>query len=127
MTRVTGVINETFCSDFTLRTAASTSAVTANTNGSASARRSGGESGQVARCTEPDSNHDHTSSVTNGMNGANIRTIVESAPRSAIAADAAGSRRAAVRASLHQLEVVVAERPEETFDAFEHPRVVKGR
>ena len=56
ITRSAGVRSERLASDFALRTAASTSAATSNTNGSAPANRSGDASGQGARCTEPDSN-----------------------------------------------------------------------
>ena len=81
--------------------------------------------GHAARCTEPACHHDQTSSVTNGRNGANSRSSVESAHEQR----AVGRRRqlrplVAVAARLHQLEVVVAERPEERLGALEHARVV---
>ena len=47
--------------------------------------------GQVARCTEPSCHQLHTSSVTNGRIGANRRSMVESALRNALDADAAAS------------------------------------
>ena len=47
-------------------------------------------SGQVARCTEPSAHHDHTSSVTNGRNGANSRSTTDRASLSAARAEPAG-------------------------------------
>ena len=80
---------------------------------------------RCALCTEPGRHHDHTSSVTNGRYGANSRSSVDSATSIALFADAAPSGpEVAVAAPLHQLEVVVAERPEEALGLLEHARVV---
>ncbi len=51
--------------------------------------------GQAARCTDPSCHQDHTSSVTNGRNGANSRSSTDSAARSAPRADAAAGPGAA--------------------------------
>ena len=124
---VTGVVSERFCSDFALRTAASTSPADLEHERIAAVEAEPRHAvGHAARWIDPVSNHDHTSSVTNGMIGANRRSSVESAVRSATAADARlGLADAAVRAALHELDVVVAERPEEALDALERTRVVE--
>ena len=104
---------------FALRTAPSTSAATANTARVAV----GGGSPERLRVgprarggPSPSRHHDHTSSVTNGRNGANSRSSVDERRRAAsLAADAARVwPHRAVGAALHQLHVVVAERPRRT-------------
>ena len=73
---------------FALRISPSTSAATANTARVAVRdRRARRPSGHGARWTEPSCHHDHTSSVTNGRNGANSRSSVESASASAARAE----------------------------------------
>ena len=81
--------------------------------------------GQAARCTEPSFHHDHTSSVTYGRNGANRRSSVSQRDdhRGVGRARALGAE-IAVAARLHELEVVVAEVPEELLGALERARVV---
>ena len=76
--------------------------------------------GHVARCTEPSCHHDHTSSVTNGSTGANSRSSVVERR----AQRRPGRVVAAVGPLLHQLDVVVAERPEEPLGDLERRRVV---
>ena len=115
---------------FALRTSPSTSAATAYTRGSPSpaTRERRSASGHAARCTEPSRHHDHTSSVTNGRCGAKSRSSASSASASAAARRGRAVVAArAVRALLHQLEVVVAEAPEEPLGALERPRVVVRR
>ena len=77
-------------------------------------------------------NHDHTSSVANTRTGASSRSWMSSARRKAARADTApgsapspSSRVRAVGAVLDQLEVVVAERPEERLRHLEGPGVVE--
>ena len=76
------------------------------------------------RCAwiDPPAHHDHASSVTNGRNGANSRSSTESASRSAATADAAApAPLLAVRPGLGQLQVVVAEEPEEPLGELQAP------
>ena len=91
--------------------------------------RIGAGVGHALRCTEPSCHHDQTSSVTNGRTGANRRSSMSSA--SAERAPCRARRRVvavvAVGALLDQLEVVVAEAPEEPLGALERARVVVRR
>ena len=85
----------------------------------ARARRRGGSS--------PSCHHDQTSSVTNGRNGASSRSCTWSASASAARADVGrGAAGLVVRALLDQLEVVVAELPEELLGRLERGGVVVG-
>ena len=69
----------------------------------------------------------HASSVANGSVGASSRCTTSRAMRSAACADAAGLVAAtAVGAALDQLDVVVAEPPEERLGALERPGVVEA-
>jgi hypothetical protein len=93
-TRAASVLMETLAAVLALRTWPSTAAATASTAGSPapppmvpSAPRSA--DGHGARWTEPSCHQDHTSSVTNGMNGANSRSSTPRAERSAPRADSA--------------------------------------
>src|SRR6476661_8305492 len=102
-------------SDLTLRTDATASPTVASTAASPPAG-SASRVGQDWRCREPSPNHDHTSSVAYGMNGASRRSRVSSA--------SLGVALAAVGAVLDELEVVVAERPEERLGDLEGAGVV---
>ena len=74
---------------------------------------------------EPARHHDQTSSVTKGRNGASRRSCTERASGQR-RPGRGGARlgRIAVGAGLDQLQVVVAERPEERLGALEGPGVV---
>ena len=88
------------------------------------ARNSAG-SGHRARCTEPGCHQDHTSSVTNGRNGANSRSSArQRQPQRGRAPRRPGRRRAPVRPGLDQLHVVVAEEPEELLGQLQRPGVL---
>ena len=102
-------------------------AATSYTTGSppAAARSSSSASGHVERWIEPSCHQDQTSSVTYGRKGANNRSSTRQGERSG------GDRRPrglgpvrAVRAALHELEVVVGEAPEEPLDRLERSRVL---
>ena len=77
---------------------------------------------------EPACHHDHTSSVTKGRMGASRRSSTDRAAASAARAEAvpaaARCTGLAVGPGLDQLEVVVAERPEEGLGPLEGPGVV---
>ena len=74
---------------------------------------------------EPACHHDHTSSVTKGRIGASRRSRTERARARAAWAEAGpGSAGVAVGPGLDQLEVVVAEGPEEGLGPLEGPGVV---
>ena len=95
MTRAASARMETFASDFAFRIWPSTAAAVASTDGSPTPRRRPSRcrgrrraDGHAARCTDPSCHQDHTSSVTNGRNGANSRSSTDSAARSAPRADA---------------------------------------
>ena len=83
--------------------------------------------GQGERWTEPSCHHDHTSSVTKARKGASRRRRTDNA-----SAERGACRRGArvggvlVGARLDELDVVVAERPEERFGAFQRAGVVIG-
>ena len=81
--------------------------------------------GPGGRWTEPSCHHDQTSSVTKGRNGANSRSRVDERQLER-GLGRRGGRLAlvAVGPALHQLEVVVAEAPEERLGALERPGVV---
>ena len=99
MTRAASARMETFASDFAFRIWPSTAAAVASTDGSptppgsadadadADAEPDADADGHDARCTDPSCHQDHTSSVTNGRNGANSRSSTDSAVRSAPRAD----------------------------------------
>ena len=126
-TEATAARIDLLASDFARRMAPSTSAATARTWGSASgpaAARRSSASGQGERCTEPSCHHDHTSSVTKGRNGANSRSSVDRASAQRGPGRSRPAAPVAVRPALDQLEVVVAERPEERLGALEGPGVV---
>ena len=101
MTRAASARMETFASDFAFRIwPSTTAAVASSTEGSPTAARlsrradadpdaEADADGHDARCTDPSCHQDHTSSVTNGRNGANSRSSTDSAVRSAPRADAA--------------------------------------
>ena len=76
-----GVFWLVLASDLSLRRLASTcpTAPTSSTSAPLAASRSQSLVGQGARCTLPVRYQDHTSSVANGMNGANRRTKVSTA------------------------------------------------
>ena len=79
--------------------------------------------GQVVAWIEPSCHHDQVSSVAKGRNGAKSRNWTESATSSARRADAAPSP-VPYGAALHELEVVVAKRPEERLDPVERAGVL---
>ena len=88
----TGVRMETFASDFALRIFDKTIPASLSTVASPScAAASSSVVGQALVCTKPSCHHDHTSSVTNGRNGANRRSCTESASAKVAFADAAAS------------------------------------
>ena len=74
----------------------------------------------------PSCHHDQTSSVTYGRNGASSRSTVCSAHASAARGRGRGRVGLVVRALLDQLEVVVAELPEELLGDLEGGGVVVG-
>ena len=82
--------------------------------------------GQAAACTDPGCHHDHTSSVTNGRYGAKQPLQQRRERREQRGVRRSGRRLAevAVAARLHQLEIVVAEEPEERLGVLQHPGVV---
>ena len=124
----TSVRSERFASLFALRISPSTSARPRYTAGSSAPNAASSSAvGHGARCTEPSRHHDHTSSVTNGRSGANSRSSVSSATASAARPTRAVVADRAVGALLHQLEVVVAEAPEEPLGALERAGVVVRR
>jgi len=93
-TTAPSALMETFAAVFALRTWPSTAAAICSTAVSPPppprvqpGLRSA--DGHGARCTDPSCHQDHTSSVTNGMNGANSRSSTPSAKRSAPLADSA--------------------------------------
>ena len=88
-----------------------------------------GRSGHDARWIEPSCHHDHTSSVTNDeerreQSQQRRRARCAASPRAESRVGVAG---VAVRRALHELDVVVAERPEEPLGAFEGAGVVERR
>ena len=88
--------------------------------GVAARRGSSSAVGQRARCTEPSCHHDQTSSVTNGRTGANRRSSDdERDPQRGPGDCGRGVAPGAVGPVLDQLEVVVAERPEELLGPLE--------
>ena len=127
-TAVISVRIDTLASDLTLRSAASAAPAARDHAGvgvaGGGAQRRG--VGHGARCTEPSRHHDQTSSVANGSTGANRRSSTSSARPSAARAEAVsgGTRVGAVGAVLDQLEVVVAERPEERLGQLQRAGVV---
>ena len=75
--------------------------------------------------SSPSCHHDHTSSVTNGRNGANSRSSTDRAAVSAALADRRRLRALfAVPTALDELEIVVAEAPEERLGPLQRARVV---
>ena len=74
------------------RTSLNTDAAMSSTAGSASAMWASSAnslaSGHAAACTDPVCHHDHTSSVTNGITGANSRSSTDNATCNAAWADA---------------------------------------
>ena len=113
---------------FSRRTAPSTSAATASTDLSAPAwGPTSAASGQGARCTEPSCHQLQTSSVTKGRNGAKRRWRAERASASVARAESVPPGVGfAVGARLDQLDVVVAEGPEEGLGDLERPGVVEA-
>ena len=96
MALTTGVRSGFFSSDLRFRTSPSTrqpsfSASTALWSPPPIGSSSSAATGHEARCTDPSFHHDHTSSVTNGRNGANNRCMALSASSIALLADAAAA------------------------------------
>ncbi len=94
--RATGVFSGRLSSDFFLRTAPSISPDTCSacaprSSAPPATARISAAVGHAAWCTEPGCHHDHTSSVTNGRNGANRRSRTESAVSSAVLAEPASA------------------------------------
>lgn len=102
MTRSASALMETFAAVFALRTWPRTAAAVCSTTGSPAPPRAPvppappapptpprSAAGHGARWTDPSCHQDHTSSVTNGMNGANSRSSTSSAERSAPLTDSA--------------------------------------
>ena len=88
-------------------------------------RSSSARVGQAAWCTDPSCHHDQTSSVTNGRNGANSLSMHGQRGRQRVVRRCGGLRALlAVAAALDELEVVVAEGPEERLGSLQHARVV---
>ena len=81
-------------------------------------------SGHGAVCTEPSLNHDHDSSAANASTGANSRSSVDERDAQRERGGGLADVGAVVRALLDELEVVVAERPEERLGDLERAGVV---